>query len=768
MKKTMISVLVASCFAAIGTTHASEIVKPISYTSDQTISDNLNVVQVMGEGQGGSVNMVRASGGADNKGATINFTGNSLVVDSTVNRSWNSENTNYTFGGVLAAAYVDKSDNKPRNGAVLNLGGTDTEIIDVKVHVTGTGLDSKGKPDGLGAIGLWAYNQYVATDLQTNEGGQLNAKAKNILINVHSENGSAYGVLAQNSTTKSTATNTATVRLKADKIVINTTAGTEDSACGLVALSQGRIYVDGNLEINAHNAIVARGEALVSINEDGAHYTKLNGNIDFNYDKATSGTKADATVKVNLTGSDSYWVGNATTSYGTGEPPEGYDSVNGLTLNMSNGAQWTPTAVVAEADTTTGLKSVPINNMDLDGGVVNITGSDVDVTVQNLTGTGGTIKLATDLEAEEKTGKFTVGKAAEESKLDVKLMDKDNEKALTSDEINADQAKELLANVTGTEVTTAVEEGMYNSAFSIDAEGTAKTAGPNTVMQSSLEIVSAAPLAINRILMNDVRKRLGDIRSAKGTSGAWARYDGGRLSGSNGLENDFNTIQVGVDTQPSADPVRFGLAFSYTNGDTDYARGSADMDTYSLAGYGGWLGESGQFVDVIARFAQNNTDLTIDGTKTGSLDNKAVSLSGEFGWRFDVTDLFYVEPQVEATYTYVDGDNLNLSDGSSYKYDSMSSLLGRAGVAFGVTCPNNRGNVYARVSAVHEFLGDSTVTGANGAKYEIDGKDTWVEYGVGANFNLTDSTYIWADVERTSGGVLDEDYRATVGVRYSF
>ena len=47
-------------------------------------------------------------------------------------------------------------------------------------------------------------------------------------------------------------------------------------------------------------------------------------------------------------------------------------------------------------------------------------------------------------------------------------------------------------------------------------------------------------------------------------------------------------------------------------------------------------------------------------------------------------------------------------------------------------------------------------------------QDTWAEYGLGANFNITDSTYVWADVERTAGGVLDADWRATVGVRYSF
>lgn len=72
------------------------------------------------------------------------------------------------------------------------------------------------------------------------------------------------------------------------------------------------------------------------------------------------------------------------------------------------------------------------------------------------------------------------------------------------------------------------------------------------------------------------------------------------------------------------------------------------------------------------------------------------------------------------------------------------------------------------MSAVHEFLGDNAVTGGNGTVYEVDGKDTWVEYGLGANFNLTKSTYVWTDVERTSGGALDEDWRATLGVRYPF
>ena len=88
-------------------------------------------------------------------------------------------------------------------------------------------------------------------------------------------------------------------------------------------------------------------------------------------------------------------------------------------------------------------------------------------------------------------------------------------------------------------------------------------------------------------------------------------------------------------------------------------------------------------------------------------------------------------------------------------------------------CPNGMGNVYARVSAVHEFLGDAEVTaksalGGNPLTQGTDGKDTWVEFGIGANINVTPSTYVWADVERTEGAALDEDWRATVGVRYAF
>lgn len=619
------------------------------------------------------------------------------------------------------------------------------------------------------SYGIWVSN--VAE--YEKAGGSLKLSGKS--VNIHSEGvGSVYGAIVASKDL--TPVKRSALTIEADTITIEAVAKNETTtSAGIVAMSAGDVRVAGNTVISADSALVARGDASIEINKDGKHWTQMNGDIEFNYDGPTSGTAVNANIDVTLAGANSFWNGSTLVSW-NGLPADGADSskltVSDMKLTVKDGAQWTPTAIASTEPTAqTGQKAAALNNLILDNGIVNVKDETVQVKVEQMSGSG-TVRLATDLTAEEgrQAGTFTVDSAAADSSLTVKLANEDLTKDLTSDDVTSDQAKQLLGNVAaeGVETIMKVDEGMYNEGFIIDVEANVHSTGPNSVMQSTLELATVAPLALNRILTNDVHKRMGDIRSMNQTSGAWARYDGGRLSAESGLENDFHTIQVGVDTVPAAGAPRFGVAFSYTMSDAEYRRGEADMNVYSLAAYGLWMGENGQFADIVARLGTAKTDMTIDGNKKGSMDNIVTALSGEFGWRFDLSKSFYLEPQVELAYTHVDADDLSLSDGSTYRFDDADSLVGRAGFAFGMRCPENGNTAYLRVSAVHEFLGDNAVTGGNGKVYEIDGKDTWVEYGLGANFNLTDSTYVWADVERTSGGYLDEDWRATVGVRYAF
>ena len=571
----------------------------------------------------------------------------------------------------------------------------------------------------------------------------------------------------------------------------NSVSITDSSFTGNVATRDdnlargGAIYIQGKRDGSKSVDLTVVGSTFTG-NEavngwgGGAFLAQVKGTLSktvFEGNKATDGGAIYNYVmdpkgsETGLTVTDSTFTGNVATTGEGGAIRNGDNATlafKGTNVFTGNTAQEKPNDIYSS-----GLVDVVSGETTLNGGIVS-DGDNASVnisenavlglggvsSINKLTGTNGTMKIV-DAGADVTVGVNEAKSLTLAGTSEVNDALKGNVSALA--EIVTFESKNAE------DIALFMQEGMYEGETTavLGADGTVKsvTTKTNTLMQSTLELASSAPLAMNRIMMSDLRKRMGDIRTDTNTNGAWARYEGGRLSGSNGLENDFNTIQVGGDTKFG--DWRVGGAFNYTTGDVDYARGDADMDSYGLSAYGLWLGEQGQFVDIVARVSKADTDMKVDGFKTGSMDSMAYSLSGEFGWRFALNDMVYVEPQVEAAYTYVDADDLDV-DTASYKFDSVNSFIGRAGFAAGLKCPDNFGDVYFHASALHEFSGDSEITGGNGSKYKMDGKDTWVEYGIGANFNINKATYVWADVQRTSGADLDEDWRANVGVRYSF
>ena len=92
-----------------------------------------------------------------------------------------------------------------------------------------------------------------------------------------------------------------------------------------------------------------------------------------------------------------------------------------------------------------------------------------------------------------------------------------------------------------------------------------------------------------------------------------------------------------------------------------------------------------------------------------------------------------------------------LTTASRLEQDDYDSLIGRLGVRSGFYFPEKKGNIYARVAVLHDFMGDmeATASKANAAgvmqtthlKEELG--DTWVEYGIGANLqSLEDRLYV--------------------------
>lgn len=687
-------------------------------------------------------------------GKQFDFSGKNLSIDITEGPGWGSGNVGIRAGSVKSSSATQSTINLGNKGK--------TESISVKV------TDNSGKPDV--AVGIWAEGQ-VANDIK---GGVININTKSLVVDVTSK-AWAYGLYSQNKTTTSTS-DLSTININADDIYINaTTTGSSEkgySAIAIVAQSQGVMNINGNLEAHATGAVIsARGGAVLKVNESNTKTVKLNGIIDFNYDGPTSGTKVDADVTVNLTGPESYWNGNAQYSY-NGKPSDDKLSVSGLKLGISAGAVWNVTKTVEESSTATGAKTVAINQLNFNDGIISVPDAAQTVTIENMTGTGGTINAKT---VKNDDGSFSVAKLAVGNVVGAVTLT-ENYVGINADDVTSedlDNLKAVTADATTLTREQVVSEGDINGGFSrvVNPDGTkGEVLETKNTKQDAYQTLTAMNALAWRHEMNDLTKRMGELRDSPVGIGSWARLYGSEQEyGDQNLKTRSTSVQVGTDF-PVGENWKVGAALTYTNGDTSYEVGKADSDSYSGAIYGTWLSESGQFVDLIAKYTRMKSDFSLNGFN-GSQDNDALSVSAEYGWHLKLNDLLFVEPQVELTYGRVFGDTFDAkaNNAMTIEQDDFDSLIGRVGVRTGFYFPNNKGTVYLRVSGAYDFQGEYEYTARNAQtkrSFKDDLGGAWVEYAVGANFNLTDNAYTYVDLERTSGGEVTENWRWNVGFRY--
>lgn len=678
---------------------------------------------------------------------SLNFSGQNINIDITPGNSWGSGQV-----GVYSL----------KTGANVSLGSDNTENISINI------VDNSGVNDI--AIGLWAT-----------QGGNISVNAKQLRITGHSTGGWIYALSSQGNSQPANS-----VVINADTY-INVTSDIKGQAEGVVAMSSGFLTINGNLEVHADDVIVTRGGATTRINESGEHTVKLFGNINFSYDEISSGTPIDADLLVYLKGEDSCWEGNLLTGWrkkeGSNLTDEDYAQKLNLTqfkLVLEDNASWTPSFVEESDEGTTGTTALNVSNLSFNNGIINIKeGTDQVVRVDNLSGTGGTINtvaatdgttvLAGQLQAAsvEGTPHFTV-----------------NALGINSDDItNQQEALEslyasalALGNSSEATATLNIAEGTVAGALTAEASsnGVAVSEAKNSVNSALIDIASSNYLFF-RSQINDVSARMGDLRSMPKTAGAWIRYYGGKNKYSDrGMKEKYNTLQIGGDAFVT-DNIYLGGTFSYTDGDGTLKNGSTDDKNYSFGIYGGWIGEKGQFIDVIIKRHRVETDFdlySVNGLSSGSYHNWGTSASVEAGWRLQCPSTgFYAEPQVELQFGRLDSVNYKTSKGVKVEQDGIDSVIGRAGLAVGYTFPENKGTAYAKASVLHDWKGEVKSTfSANGVNrtYKDDLGGTWGEFAVGATYNPTKNISAYGQVKTSAGSPVRNPWQVSVGLRYSF
>ena len=339
-----------------------------------------------------------------------------------------------------------------------------------------------------------------------------------------------------------------------------------------------------------------------------------------------------------------------------------------------------------------------------------------------------------------------------------------------------------LAEVVKTGNTTAADRvttdegiiaGRYE--FDVDKDGKVDTANGSYTKNTKNEAISnmaSISLMAWRAENNDMNKRLGELRNSKGEHGVWARMVRGESEyGAQSIKNVYNTYQLGYDEKLSTnDHWTVGAAISYTDGQSSFDNGSGENTSKGLSFYGSYLGDNGEFVDLIAKYARLDNEFDVaGGVGSGDYSTNGYSFSAEYGKRTQLANDFYIEPQVELTYGRVADVDFVTKNGAKVSQDSMDSLVGRVGLAAGKNIKN--GNVYVRASYLYDFDGETNVTFSNAGASESFSEDLgggWFEFGIGTNINLSDATYLYFDVEKTTGGEVDTNWQWNAGVRYSF
>lgn len=280
---------------------------------------------------------------------------------------------------------------------------------------------------------------------------------------------------------------------------------------------------------------------------------------------------------------------------------------------------------------------------------------------------------------------------------------------------------------------------------------------------------------------DQLMRRMGELRqNSKDDAGVWFRLHGSKISrdGQAGFENEYTSYELGYDRtmKQTADMTRYtGIAVSYTDGDGRYYSGDGENHSTAVSLYNTDIYESGHYLDLVFKLAHMDSDFHVydsHGTRIdGDTENTGISFSAEYGRKSDLGGEWYIEPQVQMTVGYIDGDNYITSNGISVKQDGIWSLLGRAGFNIGREI-GDRGVIYAKVNLLHEFGGDYTIRmyDDTGASRIADGSfdDTWLEYGIGSSLSLNDNSYFYFDILKTAGGDFEKDWAWNAGMRWSF
>lgn len=419
------------------------------------------------------------------------------------------------------------------------------------------------------------------------------------------------------------------------------------------------------------------------------------------------------------------------------------------------------------------------------------TGTQEELTIENLDKAGGTFIMDTDLNNEE-GDKITIKEAANVGTSYIQVNDTSLLNGTVTDHKNlllvTDNSGKLtfegkdLNNGGIWTFTPEIENGLNvkdNAGNVIGSKEEWYLTHIDRSVNNDTQVLldgSDSSYAMWRNTNDTLRKHLGDLHyrtNKKGVEGIWAHYTGGKFGGS-GFDSSYNIYQLGYDKADNAKST-YGFALESGTGHADYSFGSGKDKLFSGSFYGTWTGDDGSYTDVVAKIGQFDADIKSYGDypDKASYKNRAYSVSIEYGKTIELSEKSgtFVEPQLQFIAGRLESSEYTTDRGNNVYVGGLNSYIGRVGFVAGQKTKDGN-DVYFKASALHEFGGcrDIHMAAANGETLSMskDYSDTWLEVGIGTNIKLSKASYFYGDIERSFGGEIEKKWQVNAGVRFEF
>lgn len=463
-----------------------------------------------------------------------------------------------------------------------------------------------------------------------------------------------------------------------------------------------------------------------------------------------------------------------------------YSLFNGY-RNTWSGSLNAPDATVSMTDTQWSMNgNSTAGNMKLNRTIVGFNGgtsSFTTLTTDNLDAVQSAFVMRTDL---NKADKLVINKSAtgHDNSIWVNFLKKPSNKdtldipLVSAPEATADNLFRASTRVVGfsdVTPTLSVRKEDGKKEWVLDGYQVARNDGQGKAAATFMHI------SYNNFIteVNNLNKRMGDLRDINGEAGTWVRLLNGSGSADGGFTDHYTLLQMGADRKHELGSMDLFTGVMATYTDTDASAGLYSGKTKSWGGgfYASGLFRSGAYFDLIAKYIHNENkyDLNFAGAGKQNFRSHSLYAGAEVGYRYHLTDTTFVEPQAELVWGRLQGQTFNWNDSGmdvSMRRNSVNPLVGRTGVVSGKTFSGKDWSLTARAGLHYEFdLTDSADVHLKDAagEHQINGrKDGRMLYGVGLNARFGDNTRLGLEVERSAFGKYNTDDAINANIRYSF